>query len=59
MLLQTLSACASVDDRIIVVDKESGGLSPARNAGIKAPGSDYICFVDSDDLLERAACEKT
>lgn len=39
------------DSRIIVIHKENGGLSSARNAGIdKAKGS-YLGFVDSDDYI--------
>lgn len=31
--------------------KKNGGVSSARNYGIKKSASDYICFVDSDDLV--------
>ena len=37
------------DSRIKVIHKENGGLSSARNEGLKAAGGDYILFVDSDD----------
>lgn len=39
------------DDRIIVIHKENGGLSDARNVGILAAQGEYITFVDSDDFL--------
>lgn len=52
-----LEQYAALDDRIVIVSKENGGLSSARNAGIRVATSDLICFVDSDDLLERNACE--
>lgn len=37
------------DQRIKVIHKENGGLSDARNAGIKQAKGQYISFVDSDD----------
>ena len=45
------------DSRIIVVNKENGGLSDARNAGIRIAGGDYFCFVDSDDYINRCMIE--
>lgn len=46
-------AIASKDDRIRVIHKENGGLSSARNAGLDIAKGDYICFVDSDDYIEK------
>lgn len=40
------------DKRIRLINKENGGVSSARNAGIKVSNGDYICFVDSDDWLD-------
>ena len=39
------------DERIIVIHKENGGLSDARNAGIKVAKGAFIGFVDSDDYV--------
>ena len=39
------------DSRIQVIHKENGGLSDARNAGIKVSSGELIGFVDSDDWL--------
>jgi len=41
------------DDRIIVIHKENGGVSSARNAGISVATGSFISFVDSDDFLHR------
>ena len=46
------------DNRIIVIHKENGGLSSARNAGIKEARGEYILFVDSDDYIDQNTCEK-
>ena len=39
------------DPRIVVIDKPNGGVSSARNAGLKAARGKYIEFIDSDDLI--------
>ena len=48
---------AKVDGRIQVIHKGNGGLSDARNIAIDRAKGDYIMLVDSDDWLERGACE--
>ncbi len=40
------------DNRVIVINKENGGASSARNEGIKNAKGKYIIFIDSDDYLE-------
>ena len=45
------------DFRIKIVDKPNGGLSDARNAGIKQASGEYICFVDSDDFIKEKMIE--
>ena len=39
------------DDRIIACHKPNGGLSDARNYGVKESHGEYIAFVDSDDYV--------
>ena len=43
---------AAADGRILVIHKENGGVSSARNAGIERSSGDYIGFVDSDDYID-------
>lgn len=38
------------DPRIKILTKRNGGVSSARNAGIKKAGSNYIAFIDGDDV---------
>lgn len=40
------------DTRIKIINKENGGLSDARNVGIKNSTGEYITFIDSDDKVE-------
>ncbi|CDE89805.1 predicted glycosyltransferase [Clostridium sp. CAG:729] len=50
--LKILESYAEKDNRIKIVNKENGGLSSARNEGLKYVTSDYVGFVDSDDWIE-------
>lgn len=49
---QICDELAKEDNRITVIHKHNGGLSSARNAGIKAASGDYFAFLDSDDFWE-------
>ena len=44
-------AYKKIDSRITVIHKENGGVSSARNYGLKIATGEYICFIDSDDYI--------
>lgn len=48
---------AQKDKRIVVLHKENGGLSDARNKGLDICTGNYISFIDSDDWLENGFYE--
>lgn len=49
---------ASKECRVKVIHKENGGLSDARNAGLKQATGEYILYVDSDDYIDLDSCER-
>ena len=49
---------AAEDSRIKVIHKENGGVSAARNDGLKLATGEYVLFCDSDDFMEPKACEE-
>ncbi|MDR2590997.1 MAG: glycosyltransferase [Oscillospiraceae bacterium] len=46
------------DKRIVVIHKENGGPSSARNAGLDSAKGEFIAFVDSDDEIEHDMYEQ-
>ena len=46
-----LAEYAARDKRFVVVTKENGGLSDARNAGLPYATGKYIMYMDSDDFI--------
>lgn len=50
---QICDVYAELYNNIRVVHQENGGLSAARNAGLKVAKGEYVCFVDSDDYWEK------
>lgn len=49
---------AEKDNRVHVIHQRNKGLSAARNAGISYAKGEYLCFVDSDDILSSDYCQK-
>lgn len=50
----TLNICskwAEFDDRIQIIAKENGGVSSARNVGIKKATGTWLTFIDADDWI--------
>lgn len=50
----SLSVCRyyeNKDERVVVIDKENGGVSSARNVGIDKATKKYISFMDNDDYM--------
>lgn len=48
---------ARKDNRIAVINKPNGGSTSARKRGIMSATGKYLCFVDSDDWIEKDMIE--
>lgn len=44
---------AAKDSRIKLISKLNGGVSSARNKGIHLAQGEFICFIDSDDYIDK------
>lgn len=53
-----LQEYAKKDNRIIVVNKENGGASSARNEGLKYAKGEFLIFIDSDDYIDSEMLSK-
>ncbi|MEG0180321.1 MAG: glycosyltransferase [Romboutsia sp.] len=51
--LQICKEYQKLDSRIIVINKVNGGVSSARNAGLKIASGEFIGFIDPDDWIEK------
>ena len=49
--INILERLAKTDERLVVLKKENGGQSSARNAALDIAKGQYIGFVDSDDTI--------
>ncbi|MBB6624108.1 glycosyltransferase family 2 protein [Clostridium gasigenes] len=57
--LSIIEKYKKLDNRIKIINKKNGGLSEARNYGIKVATGEYISLIDSDDWIELDLAEKT
>jgi glycosyltransferase involved in cell wall biosynthesis len=54
----TLDIVKSFDDkRIVVINQPNGGVSVARNNGLKEAKGEYVTFLDADDILPKKSLE--
>lgn len=47
-----IDECQKKDSRIVTVHQANQGQSSARNTGIRMARGEFICFVDSDDIID-------
>lgn len=40
---------AKIDNRIVYIEKENGGVGETRNLGLEIARGEWVCFIDSDD----------
>ena len=53
-----LEEYAQKDSRIKIITRQNGGLSSARNTGVKNATGEFVSFVDSDDWIDLETYEK-
>lgn len=46
------------DDRVTIIHQENGGVSSARNSGVRESTGAYITFIDADDIWSPDKLEK-
>ncbi|KMY51894.1 glycosyltransferase [Peribacillus loiseleuriae] len=56
--LEMLKQYAKEDKRIVIIEKENGGVSSARNEGLLVAKAPYIGFVDPDDWIDKEMYEQ-
>lgn len=56
--MKVVNSFANKNSNIIIINKENGGLSSARNSGLEIARGKYIAFIDSDDYIDKTMIEK-
>lgn len=56
--LEIMQKYSAQDKRFVSVDKPNGGVSSARNEGLKHATGTYLQFVDADDTIDSQMLEK-
>ena len=56
--LTIIESLSEKDDRIKIVNKKNGGISSARNRGLKEAKGEYVIFIDADDWIDKKTCEE-
>jgi glycosyltransferase involved in cell wall biosynthesis len=56
--LEICKSYARDDKRVIVLHQKNGGVSKARNHGIKYATGKYVTFVDADDWIDKNAIKE-
>lgn len=55
--VNVLNSYAKKDSRFIIISQKNGGLSSARNTGLRLAKGEYITFIDSDDEVKTTMIE--
>ena len=53
-----LNEYVKADDRINAVHTNNAGVASARNTGLSLASGEYLIFVDGDDWIDTATCQK-
>lgn len=55
---EILEQYAKADSRVLAIHTENAGVASARNTALSRATGEYVTFVDGDDWIDPAACEK-